>query len=483
MQNSGNNGDGDPHPNGDRNTKQVRFKESLVEEGYSMAVDPDPPPNLLWNDKLLGGVAVVSDLNHFGPSMGIENKFELLEGNVNTSMIDGIQAIAFLDRRNIDYNAINNLILNLWKPAKSIHLMDIANGYFLVKFQAFEDYNKALTQGPWIFYGQYLTVQPLTKDFSPSQPYPSVVMIDGAIQRVEYEVLSTVCFACGKYGHVKKLCPLVGDKAQEKAEIAVVTFTSGAVGEGESAKRPEFGLWMLVERNSRRGQWVPLINGAVKSGNYPLGSRFSALIEEEEPTGDLKHTVGENSEERNKEMVTEGRGSKVDFGPAMGPDKGSFLGSIGADVLGRTSKDLMENSMGPKNKRGCTRDSSNRGNHKTSFALRGLGSRFKSSGNSRIPLAESMEVMVELLSPQGPSKTMNVELDDAGLSMGGDTGCASVKFPRIFREQNLEYKPDIVSLLKPKVSRAKADVIIANLGFQFSHRVEATGYSGGIWLG
>ncbi|MBA0869944.1 hypothetical protein Goshw_005642 [Gossypium schwendimanii] len=406
MQNSGNNGDGGPHPNGVRNTKQVRFKESLVEEGYSMAVDPDPPPNLLWNDKLLGGVAVVSDLNHFGPSMGIENKFELLEGD--------------LLGRNIDYNAINDLILNLWKPAKSIHLMDIAKGYFLVKFQAFEDYNKALTQGPWIFYGQYLTVQPLTKDFSPSQPYPSVVlawiqlpslpgylykrkiieaiggligkvvMIDGAIQRVEYEALSTVCFACGKYGHVKKLCPLVGDKAQEKAEIAVVTFTSGAVGEGESAKRPEFGL-------------------------------FSALIEEEEPTGDLKHTVGENSEERNKEMVTEGRGSKVDFGPAMGPDKGSFLGSIGADVLGRTSKDLMENSMGPKNKRGCTRDSSNRGNHKTSFALRGLGSRFKSSGNSRIPLAESMEVMVELLSPQGPSKTMNVELDDAGLSMGGDT--------------------------------------------------------------
>ncbi|MBA0600217.1 hypothetical protein Gorai_006412, partial [Gossypium raimondii] len=267
MQNSGNNGDGDPHPDGDRNTKQVRFKERLVEEGSSMAVDPDPPPNLLWNDKLLGGVAV-----------------------------------------------------------------------------AFEDYNKALTQGPWIFYGQYLTVQPLTKDFSPSQPYPSVVlawiqllslsgylykrkiieaigrligkvvkldfqtdnrtrgrfawlaifinldkwlvsqeMIDGAIQPVEYEALSRVYFACGKYGHVKKLCPLVGDKAQEKGEIAVVTFTSGAVGEGESAKRPEFWLWMLVERNSRRGQWVPLINGAVKLGNYPLGSRFSALIEEEEP--------------------------------------------------------------------------------------------------------------------------------------------------------------------------------------------------------
>lgn len=44
----------------------------------------------------------------------------------------------------------------------------------------------------------------------------SQVVIDGAIQRVEYEALSTVCFACSKYEHVKELCPLVGNKAQEK---------------------------------------------------------------------------------------------------------------------------------------------------------------------------------------------------------------------------------------------------------------------------
>ncbi|KAH1046188.1 hypothetical protein J1N35_036972 [Gossypium stocksii] len=355
--------------------------------------------------------------------------------------------------RNIGYNAINNRILNLWKPAKSIHLMDIANGYFLVKFQAFEDYNKALTQGPWIVYGQYLTVQPLTKDFSPSQPYPSVVlawirlpslpgylykrkiieaiggltgklvkldfqtdnrtrgqfawlaifinldkwlvsqvMIDGAIQRVEYEALSTVCFACGKYGHVKKLCSLVGNKAQEKAEIAVVTFTSGAVGEGESAKRPEFGLWMLVERHSRRGQWIPLINGAVKLGNYPLGSRFSTLTEEEESTSDLGLTVGENSGKREKEMVSEGNLERVKthYNPTFKESEGVVVPISGSAL------DLGKNSAG-------------------------LGSRFKSSRNLRIPLVESIEVAVELFSPQGPSKIMNVELDDMGLSMEGDT--------------------------------------------------------------
>ncbi|KAA3488488.1 LINE-1 reverse transcriptase isogeny [Gossypium australe] len=47
----------------------------------------------------------------------------------------------------------------------------------------------------------------------------------------------------------------------------------------------------------------------------------------------------------------------------------------------------------------------------------------------------------------------------------------------------MEYKPDIVSFLDPRVSRAKANKIIAKLGFQFSHRVEAIGFSEGIWLG
>ncbi|KAG8478710.1 hypothetical protein CXB51_028595 [Gossypium anomalum] len=59
-------------------------------------------------------------------------------------------------------------------------------------------------------------------------------------------------------------------------------------------------------------------------------------------------------------------------------------------------------------------------------------------------------------------------------------GCASVKFPQVFREYNMEYKHDIISLLEPRVNGTKADNIIAKLGFQCSHLVEAIGYSKGI---
>ncbi|MBA0818913.1 hypothetical protein Gohar_025515 [Gossypium harknessii] len=108
-------------------------------------------------------------------------------------------------------------------------MMDIENGYFLVKFQNKLDYENALSEGPWIIFGQYLTVQPWTLAFDPTQAYSSVVMawirfpglpgylynhkiiteigetplvshilINGRKQNVEYESLSIICFYCGR---------------------------------------------------------------------------------------------------------------------------------------------------------------------------------------------------------------------------------------------------------------------------------------------
>ncbi|MFQ6636848.1 hypothetical protein Gotur_013026 [Gossypium turneri] len=62
-------------------------------------------------------------------------------------------------------------------------------------------------------------------------------------------------------------------------------------------------------------------------------------------------------------------------------------------------------------------------------------------------------------------------------------GYASDKYLRAFREYNNKHKPDIVSLLEPRISRAKADTIIAKLGWDKSHRMEAVGFSRGIWIG
>ncbi|KAK5825702.1 hypothetical protein PVK06_020561 [Gossypium arboreum] len=168
------NGDGDPFPDGDRNTKKVRFKKGFDGEVAAMAVDSYLTLNLSWKDKLLGRETVISgpDCNVFNE--GSESELKLLEGDVSTTMVNGIPTIAFSDRikkilfkkieltvvlkllsRSIGYNALHNHILSLWKPTKPFHLMDIPNDYFLVRFKDNEYYNRVLTQGPWILYGQY----------------------------------------------------------------------------------------------------------------------------------------------------------------------------------------------------------------------------------------------------------------------------------------------------------------------------------------
>ncbi|MBA0779445.1 hypothetical protein Gotri_003695 [Gossypium trilobum] len=61
----------------------------------------------------------------------------------------------------------------------------------------------------------------------------------------------SICFSCGRYGHVKELCPIsVGDKdltgENEKAKMAESTV--GVTVEDTT----EFGPWMVVKRSSRQ---------------------------------------------------------------------------------------------------------------------------------------------------------------------------------------------------------------------------------------
>ncbi|KAH1072982.1 hypothetical protein J1N35_025310 [Gossypium stocksii] len=45
-------------------------------------------------------------------------------------------------------------------------LMDLENDFYLVRFNNEEDYNRVLVGGPWVVYGQFLTVHPWSLDFS-----------------------------------------------------------------------------------------------------------------------------------------------------------------------------------------------------------------------------------------------------------------------------------------------------------------------------
>lgn len=82
-----------------------------------------------------------------------------------------------LSGKSIESAMLHNKIFALWKPNQPFRLMDIANGYFLDKFQNPEDYERVLSQDLWIIFDQYLIVQPWSIEFDPEQSFPSVVML------------------------------------------------------------------------------------------------------------------------------------------------------------------------------------------------------------------------------------------------------------------------------------------------------------------
>ncbi|KAH1064539.1 hypothetical protein J1N35_029526 [Gossypium stocksii] len=118
-----------------------------------------------------------------------EGELDLLKGDVQTSIVnfsECVKEILFKEMeltivikllgRSIGYNTMHSCISSMWKPSFSFHLIDVENGYYLACFLNKADYDRVLSQGHWILFGQYLTVQPWTKEFNPMQLYPNVVL-------------------------------------------------------------------------------------------------------------------------------------------------------------------------------------------------------------------------------------------------------------------------------------------------------------------
>lgn len=61
-------------------------------------------------------------------------------------------------------------------------------------------------------------------------------------------------------------------------------------------------------------------------------------------------------------------------------------------------------------------------------------------------------------------------------------GAASGNFRRSFKTIVKNYNPSMVVVMEPRISEMKADAFIKKSRFEFSHRVEAVGFSGGIWI-
>ncbi|XP_062021050.1 uncharacterized protein LOC133737531 [Rosa rugosa] len=186
------------------------------------------------------------------------------------------------------YDFMKRALTRKWTMKGPWQLIDLPNSFFIVKFQLVEDMNYALCNGPWIIAGQTLVVQKWRPEFDPyadkithmavwvringlpvkyfkqftmerigsmigkvvkvdqhtlaqargkfcrvcveinlAEPLKPFVEMDSRPFSVVYEGISTICFNCGVYGHVKEHCPYVGEVANAE-EVSEAVNNKGS---------------------------------------------------------------------------------------------------------------------------------------------------------------------------------------------------------------------------------------------------------------
>ncbi|MBA0819314.1 hypothetical protein Gohar_021348, partial [Gossypium harknessii] len=203
-----------------------------------------PPKRSALRTRLIGGSSALGELTGTPKiEMGTEFSLEFAKGDIKKSSINGIPSIVFSNRINqmlindmalmvvikllgwnIGFLSLQNKISNLSRPSMPFHLMDIQNSYFLVKFPSKDYYDKVLSQGPWIVFGHLpghlynwkilweigeLIGKVVRLEFNTDsrargrfarivifinldKPLVSQILINGVIQRIEYESLPIV---------------------------------------------------------------------------------------------------------------------------------------------------------------------------------------------------------------------------------------------------------------------------------------------------
>ncbi|MFQ6660822.1 hypothetical protein Gotur_029203 [Gossypium turneri] len=376
---------------------------------------------------------------------GMDDDFFLLDGDIKRSSVNGIPSIKFSDR-------------NLG------------------------DYEKVLSQGPWTIFGQYLTVQPWTTDFDPVKPYPSVVMtwirlpglpghmytkkilseiggmvgkvakldfntdskargryasmaiyinlekplismvlINGKVQRIQYESLPVVCFSCGRYGHFKENCGQAKEILENSARKN--TTPENGIPETEPAVETDpFGPWMLVERKMRKPSKDPRNFGKNSTTEKVLGSRFQAL-------NNLEKESGMNASWADRTMKGQLKFNEPGSSPNKGPlgKQATPAAKSGPESDGQlpyvsTQDDHNQVQMRRDWSHPCRLMNLMELKHTSmqpSKVLWGLRheSCFKSTGNSHIPLVESMKAVVILISSKMVNETGNGAQDEVASNL------------------------------------------------------------------
>ncbi|KAL4348482.1 hypothetical protein GQ457_17G005590 [Hibiscus cannabinus] len=466
--------------------------------------------------------------------------------------------------KSIGYRALLNRVQALWNPKGDMCLIDLDNDYYIARFALEEDFQKVLSDGPWVIYGSYLTVQPWSRCFSTAEAHPSHIMvwvrlpklpyryytksmfryiaaaigkvvrvdynttegkrgrftrlaiivdltkplvsgivIDGSRQDIEYEGLLEICYKFGKFCHSKEKCGTENSEAMLKQALVEHRDPRGG-----GVERTEVGDWV-----SPMGQGEGAVGGArlVSSGgrgrvqinsapSSPMEQMFGGGLEvaggeevvqqKDKAVEVVPEPLSKELPRRPEKVVAQGvvvnvksslvpskhsivQVGAVGEGSNLRPEKGRVLPSSvrGPSKLSSGKKwsgITVTQKLGVKQSKKDDRGHVNPAVHSSLASLlteldrADVAVKARASGEfSLVPFCLGFMVKIIFWNVQGA-------LDPVVL--------------RSFRLLNRAKTPDIVAVFEPRISGGAADRFIRRSNFEFSYRVEAQGFSGGIWI-
>ncbi|KAG8490882.1 hypothetical protein CXB51_014718 [Gossypium anomalum] len=220
-----NEGGGGDCVNDDHNIKKVRFKE-------------------LGED--LDRILQVDDL---GSDILDREDFEFTEGDVMRSNVNGIPTINF--SKQIRHLLVKDMNTTVAFPSVVLAWIQFPGPLgFLYKRRVLEDIGSSVGKVAWLDLkidnkiGGRFTRMVVYVDLEKS--LISQVLVNDKFQRVEFEALSAVRFACSRYGHVNCLCPseMVDSNLPScKKNDLISSMENIDGGTAETLSGP----WMIVE--------------------------------------------------------------------------------------------------------------------------------------------------------------------------------------------------------------------------------------------
>ncbi|KAL4386393.1 hypothetical protein GQ457_09G029360 [Hibiscus cannabinus] len=378
-----------------------------------------------------------------------------------------------------------------------------------------------------------------------NKPLLSCVGIDGFVQKVEYENLSQICFTCGKYGHAQELCESRSTtetdtvNGEPRRPIKENSASLGDIGTelygpwmnaGTRRRKPRvandstrsvnvqapttggsrFGVLETVEDDQE-----PMVEVVLpKRNSLPQQEKVSITTSTSEDVGPahpIQHNpayLASNPEKRSKIMKTKASGVIVVPMVAGQPTKVFTHKSSSSKTHAAVS--IVEKGHGASARPGIRVNKQHAAVTKQtkvtlpSLGLRGnnvntgsqvqpaiqewvqhvsnkiveIGNQVGSTGTKqRLLTLENVSMLVSNSDSGADDEDMTVLVEDDTEDLHG-----KALVQRYCRSFFREHHPRIVATFEPQISGTKADKVIAKLGFPSSFRVEAHGFSGGVWL-